>query len=75
MRICDYNYVVAPDDFTEKSGMLTFTNATSTLCTSIVIVDDSVSEFSECFTLELSNGTVIIDNPNVVTVCITDDDG
>ena len=45
-------------------------------CTSIDIVDDSVSESSnECFTLELSDGTETIDNPKLTTVCITDDDG
>ena len=71
-----YLYLIAPDDFTEKSGTLTFTNAASSQCASIVIADDSVSESSdECFTVELSDATETIDNPNVATVCISDDDG
>ena len=66
----------ADDDFTTKSGTFTFSNTDMTQCTSISIVDDSVSESSdECFTVELSDGTETIDNPRVTTVCITDDDG
>lgn len=67
---------IASEDFTEKTGTFTFTNTALTQCTSIVIVDDSVSESSdECFTLELSDATETIDNPKIATVCITDDDG
>ena len=67
---------LAPDDFTEKSGIFTFTNSASTQCTSIVIVDDTVSESSnECFTVELSDATETLDIPSVATVCIADDDG
>jgi hypothetical protein len=62
-----------PEDFIDKNGTFTFTNATSTQCTSIVIVNDTVSEsHNECFTVELSNATETIDNPNVATVCITE---
>ena len=66
----------ATDDFTEASGTFTFSNADSTECVTIDIVDDSTSEPSDkCFALELSDGTETIDSPNLATVCITDDDG
>lgn len=69
-------FCLESDDFTDKSGTFTFTNSASTQCTSIVIVDDTVSESSiECFTVELSDATETIDNPNVATVCIADNDG
>ena len=70
------NFSSVSNDFTDKSGTLTFTNTASTQCTSIVIVDDSVSESNnECFAVGLSDATETIDNPSVATVCITDNDG
>ena len=64
----------APDDFTYKSDTITFTNTTSTQCVIIVIVDDTVNEYSdECFIVTLSRAND--SNPNVATVCITDNGG
>ena len=62
-------FLSEPEDYIDKSGIFTFTNNTSTQCTFIVIVNDTVSESGkECFTVELSNATV---TSNVATVCIT----
>ena len=66
----------APDDFTDKSGIFTFTNTTLTQCVSIVIVDDTVNENSnECFIMTLSRANDSVANSNVATVCITDNGG
>ena len=72
MCVWKHSFLSEPEDYIDKSGIFTFTNTTSTQCTFIVIVNDTVSESGkECFTVELSNTTVTSNIPNVATVCIT----
>ena len=66
----------AGDDFTPASGVLVFTNGEVLKTISIPIVDDTVVEDSETFTVSLFNpsGGAVLLNPSTTTVTILDND-
>ena len=65
----------AGSDFSQASGTLTFAPGTTSQQINISITTDSVDEFFESFTVNLTNavGAIINDGSGLVT--ITDDDG
>jgi len=65
---------VAGADYTAQSGTLTFNVGVTSQTISIPILDDSVVEGDETFTVQLSNAAGAGLGLNVVTVTITDDD-
>jgi formylglycine-generating enzyme required for sulfatase activity len=67
---------VAPGDFSAISGTLDWTNgATVSMPITVAIVNDSIAESSESFTVTLSNptGGATLGSPAIVAVTILDD--
>lgn len=67
----------AGSDYTTKSGTLTFNAGTTTLSQtfSVPILDDSIQENDETYTVSLSNPANATITTSSVTTTITDDDG
>ena len=65
---------MAPDDYTQAMGTLTFAAGVSTLTIPVPLVDDSVDEMDETFSVELTNamGAALADA--TATATIRDDD-
>lgn len=65
-----------PEDFTQKSGTLHFTNGQATATVTISITNDAIAEVDQKFTVALSNPSsgATLGTPNVATVTILDDE-
>lgn len=66
---------VATNDYVSKSGTLSFAPNEVSKTISIAIVQDTIDELNETFTIGLSNPTNAAISDNSATVTITDDEG
>lgn len=67
---------IAPGDYTAQSGTLTFADGEITKTIAIPIIDDTISETTETFSVVLSNptGGAALALPSTATVSIIDND-
>ena len=66
---------VATNDYVSKSGTISFAPNEVSKTISIAIVQDTIDELNETFTIGLSNPTNAAISDNSATVTITDDEG
>jgi hypothetical protein len=74
------NFLVGGSDYREISLLLTFDDANRQHSLDVAIIDDSLFELDEIFTLELIFGPLappsnVILSPNTTTVDVMDNDG
>jgi Ca2+-binding RTX toxin-like protein len=68
------NSATSPNDYTSKSGTLTFEPGETTKEIPITIVDDRIDETNETFFVNLSNATIATISDEQAIVTILDDD-
>ena len=71
-------FFAAPGDYTAVDQELTFTAADmvgSAMCINVTIIDDTVLEGDESFTLSLSSADPVLFGTNQASVVIIDNDG
>ena len=61
-------------DYTAASGTLTFTSGETSKTVSVPVVNDTLNEDGESFTLTLSNATVAVTRPEATGTIVDDDD-